>query len=311
MPYQRSHSVRRWPTSRGPMPVSRTSLPGVAVVTVTNRCRANRLAGAARSSADRSIAGRQPEVTTVGTANRANSANAGCTDISSATLTPSRRIQLQVENTDMYMWSSTNTWSRRTARRSSSSGRSWWAIVATDACNCATCPSSAMVTLSRNRRCTRVLTVRRNQVAAAEPASPKAAPSRVSQTAMSASGNAASRESTKAASNRPGSCRYPRRHSRHIDERAGGRSSALCEDIVLHLLLALDDRERLGLQVEHLPVPAAERHQLVVRAQLDDLAPLDHADPVGMPHRGEPVRDEDRRAVPGGGEDPVEDLRLA
>ena len=35
----------------------------------------------------------------------------------------------------------------------------------TVACSCATCDSSAMVTLSRKRRCTRVLTVRRNQVA--------------------------------------------------------------------------------------------------------------------------------------------------
>src|SRR5947207_9750257 len=242
--------------------------------------------------------------------------------MSSATVTPSRRIQPQVENTDMYMWSSTNTWSRSTARRSSSSGRSWWAMVATLACSRATCPSSAIVTLSRNRRCTRVLTVRRNQVAAADPARPKEAPSRsarlplrtpspssLSQTAMSASGRAASNDSRNAAISRPGSCRYPSLHRRHIEDSAGGSSSG--EDIELRLFLALEDRERPGLQVEHFPVPAAERDQLVVRAQLDDLAVLDDADPVGVPDGGEPVRDEDRRASPGGGQDPVEDLRLA
>src|SRR5260370_19741186 len=41
-------------------------------------------------------------------------------------------------------------------------------MVATDACSCATWDSSAMVTLSRKRRCTRVLTVRRNHVAAVD-----------------------------------------------------------------------------------------------------------------------------------------------
>jgi hypothetical protein len=125
-----------------------------------------------------------------------------------------------VAKTDMYMWSSTYIWSRSTASRSSSSGRSWWAIVVTDAWSRATCPSSAIVTRSRNRRCRRVLIVRRNQVAAAEMASPNAAtsssvrsdrstpsPSSLSHTAMSASGTAASRDSAKAATSRPGSCR--------------------------------------------------------------------------------------------------------
>ena len=75
----------------------------------------------------------------------------------------------------MYMWSRTNTWSRSTERRSSSSGRSWWATVTTEACRWATCDSRAIVTLSRNRRWTRVDTVRRNHVATADTHSPKAA----------------------------------------------------------------------------------------------------------------------------------------
>ena len=75
-------------------------------------------------------------------------------------------------NTDMYMWSSTKTWLRNTDSRSRYSGRSWWAIVATDAWSEATCDSSATVTLSRNRRCTRTLTVRRNHVAADDTPSP-------------------------------------------------------------------------------------------------------------------------------------------
>ena len=218
--YQRSQAVRRWPTSRSPMPVSRTSLPGAAVVAVTNRCRASRLPAAPRSSAVRSTAGRQLDVSTVGSAHRASSASAGCTDISSATVTPSRRIQPHVENTDMYMWSRTNTWSRRTASRSSSSGRSWWAIVVTDACRRATWPSSTIVTLSRKRRWTRVPTTRRYQLAVADAARPAAAPSTaprscrrtsspssLSHTAMRASGSAANRDNRKAASSRPGSCR--------------------------------------------------------------------------------------------------------
>ena len=53
---------------------------------------------------------------------------------------------------DMYMWSSMKTWLRRTASRSRYSGRSWCAMVAIEASSVATCDSSAMVTLSRNRR---------------------------------------------------------------------------------------------------------------------------------------------------------------
>ncbi len=59
----------------------------------------------------------------------------------------------------MYMWSSMNTWLRSTDSRSRYSGRSWCAMVAIEASSVATCDSSAIVTLSRKRRCTRVLTV--------------------------------------------------------------------------------------------------------------------------------------------------------
>ena len=149
------------------MPVTRTSLPGGAVVARSNRCRASRLAGAPRSSAARSTPGRHVEAKTVGSANTTSSASAGWIDTSSATVTPSRKIQPHVENSDMYMWSSTNTWSRSTDRRSRYSGRSWCSIVATEASSCATCDSSAMVSRSRNRRWVRSLMTRRNQVAAA------------------------------------------------------------------------------------------------------------------------------------------------
>ena len=155
------------------MPVTRTSLPGGAVVAVVNRWGASRREAAPCSSAARSTAGRQADVTTVGRANRASSSSAGWIDVSRATVTPRRRIQPAVEKTDMYMWSSTKTWSRSTDSRSRSSGRSWWAMVATDACRRATCDSRAMVTLSRKRRWTRVDTVRRNHVAAAESAQPQ------------------------------------------------------------------------------------------------------------------------------------------
>ena len=47
------------------MPVTRTSLPGGAVVAVTNRCRASRIHGAPRSDTARSTPGRQTDVNTV------------------------------------------------------------------------------------------------------------------------------------------------------------------------------------------------------------------------------------------------------
>ena len=69
--------------------------------------------------------------------------------------------------------------------------------------------------------------------------------------------------------------------------------------------------EALRLQVEHRPVAAALRHQLVVRAELDDPAVLEDADAIGLADGREAVRDQDGRAVPRGGQDALEDLRLA
>src|SRR5437762_3478145 len=75
------------------------------------------------------------------------------------------------------------------------------------------------------------------------------------------------------------------------------------EDIEHHLLVGFVDGqaggESLGLQVEHGAVATAVSHQLVVGAELDDLAVLEHADAVGMPHGGEAVGDEDGGALPG------------
>ena len=217
------------------MPVTRTSLPGGAVVAVVKRCVASRLSAAPASSTRRSTAGRQVEVRTVGMANTPMRSSTGSTDARSTTVMPSRRRKPRVENTDMYMWSSTKTWSRSTDRRSSSSGRSWWAMVTTDACRCATCDSSAIVTLSRNRRWIRVDTVRRNHVATADTQRPKAArrtsasspsttpsPSSASQSARSASGSAASSADTRANAMSRGSCWYPSLHRRHIERSAGG-----------------------------------------------------------------------------------------
>src|SRR5713226_8029461 len=179
-------------------------------------------------------------------------------------------------------------------------------IVAIDACSCATCDSRAMVTLSRKRRCTRVLTVRRNHVAAADTPRPSAAPSTmpglclrmplpssISHSARSASGRAASCDSTNATTIKRGSWRYPSLHNRHMDDSAGGSGSIVPgvrsrsgEDVIRRALLFRND-EALRLQIEHRPVTPAERHQLVVRAELDDPAVLEHADAIGMADRGE------------------------
>src|SRR6266478_5032623 len=215
--------------------------------------------------------------------------------------------------------------------RSRYSGRSWCAIVATEACNCATCDSSAMVTLSRNRRCTRVLTVRRNHVAAVDTPSPIAAPSTmpgrccrtplpssISHKARSASGSAASCDSTNATTIKRGSWRYPSLHSRHMDDSAGGSGSIVPgvpgarsrsgEDFIGRALLLAWDAETLRLQIEHRPITSAECHELVVRAELDDPTMLEHADTIGMADRRETMGDQNGRAMPCRGEQAIKDL---
>src|SRR3954466_5512320 len=162
------------------------------------------------------------------------------------------------------------------------------------ACSRGTRDSSAIVTLSRKRRCRRVLTVRRNHVAAADTASPMAAPrtspgrccisplpSSISHSASSASGNAANCDSTKDATIRRGSCRYPSLHSRHIDDSAGGSGPIACsgEDVICCPCVL---GEPLCLQIEHGLVAAAKRHQLVMRPELDDAALLEDANAIGM-----------------------------
>src|SRR6185369_3008512 len=191
-------------------------------------------------------------------------------------------------------------------RRSRYSGRSWCATVATVACSRATWDSSAIVTLSRKRRCTRVLIVRRNHVAAVDTARPIAAtcirpvlcsttplPSSASHNARSASGSAASCDRANATTIKRGSWRYPSLHNRHIDESAGGSGAIVSaarsrsgEDFIRCTLL-LRDVEALRLQIEHRPIAPGQRHQLVVRAELDDPAVLEHADAIGMTHGGE------------------------
>ncbi len=156
-----------------------------------------------------------------------------------------------------------------------------------------------MVTLSRKRRCTRALTVARNHVAVADTPIATAAnrtrrqspwstpsPSSLNQSASSASGSAQSSERVKAATSRPGSCLYPSLHSRHIEESAGGRppglpARGLDEDVIALPFFVLGTKA-LRLQIEHRAVAASLGHQLVVRAEFDHLAALEHADPIGL-----------------------------
>src|SRR5881628_419046 len=195
-------------------------------------------------------------------------------------------------------------------------------MVAMDACSRATCDSSAIVTLSRKRRCTRVLTVLRNQVAVTDRLRPKTAitsrrrsawttpsPRSFSHSAKRASGSAASCDNANEATSIPGSWRYPSFSARHIEESAGGRRSG--EEIVSGSLFVRGGAEPFGLQVEHRAIAPALRHQLVVGAQLDNPAVLEHTDAVGVTHSRKPMRDQDRRRPTGGREDAVEDLGLA
>jgi hypothetical protein len=53
--------------------------------------------------------GRNVDDSTVGTANAASISKAGWIEANNASVTASLRIHPQVVNSDMYMWSSTNT----------------------------------------------------------------------------------------------------------------------------------------------------------------------------------------------------------
>src|SRR4051794_34892834 len=155
-----------------------------------------------------------------------------------------------------------------------------------------------MVTRSRKRRETRVLTVRRNQVAAADTARPNAAactipgrcattpsPSSISHKARSASGSAASCDSAKEATINRGSWRNPSLHSRHMDDSAGGNGSMTCsrsgEDVIGSPLF-LGNVESLRLEIEHRAIASAKSHEFGVGPQFDDLAVLQHADSIGV-----------------------------
>ena len=145
------------------------------MVARSNRWSESRWSWAPRSQVLFSTSGRHNAASAEGTANTPSRSSSGLTQASSAIVKARRSSQASVVNSDMYMWSSTNTWLRSIDSRSRYSGRSWCATETMDACRPATCASSAMVTLSRKRRCTRVLIVARNQFAAALSAIPTAA----------------------------------------------------------------------------------------------------------------------------------------
>src|ERR1051325_4796125 len=120
-------------------------------------------------------------------------------------------------------------------------------MVGTDACRRATWVSRAIVALSGKRRCTRVLTVRRNQVAVADRPRPIAEPiisvGRCSTTPLPSSIS-------------------------HSARSAAGGSGEIAElgsgEDVIRLALLLWIGEALRLQLEHRAIAAAAGQQLVV-----------------------------------------------
>src|SRR5207248_8149916 len=84
-------------------------------------------------------------------------------------------------------------------------------------------------------------------------------------------------------------------HRRHIEENAGGRSSpdlragrrppGSGEDVI-NCSFVFRNREAFCLQIEHRAIPAAFRHQLIVRAQFDHTAMLEHTDAIGVSDGG-------------------------
>src|SRR6266403_3862856 len=89
-----------------------------------------------------------------------------------------------------------------------------------------------------------------------------------------------------------------------------GARSRLGEDIIRRALLLARDAEPLRLQIEHRSIASAERHQLVMRAELNDPAVLQHTDTISMTNRGEAMRNEDGRAMPRCSEQAIENFRF-
>src|SRR5580700_9269365 len=96
-----------------------------------------------------------------------------------------------------------------------------------------------------------------------------------------------------------------------MDWSAGGRGSrpgsCLGEGIIGGALL-FGKMEALGLEIEHGAVAATQRHQLVVSPEFDDPALLQHADAIGMADGRKAMRNQDGGAMPGGGQEAIEDL---
>src|ERR1700722_9142057 len=95
---------------------------------------------------------------------------------------------------------------------------------------------------------------------------------------------------------------------------AGGNGarpgSCLAEGIIGYAFL-FRQMEALRLQIEHGPVAAAQRHELVVVPKLDHPAMLEHTNAIGMTDGREAMRDEDSRAVPGSRQQAIEDFRFS
>ena len=178
-PPSRPRARRRTPTCAAPPARTRAPTPppvaGMSAVadagdphllarrgrraTVSNRCARQPVRTARRAPGPRrSTAG--PPVEVSDRRHREHAAAPGPGGSTSAA-PPSRRAAgatRTVANTDMYMWSRTKTWSRSTDEPVQVLGPLVVGDRGDRACSRATCASRAIVTLSRNRRCTRVLT---------------------------------------------------------------------------------------------------------------------------------------------------------
>src|SRR5262249_46367844 len=65
------------------------------------------------------------------------------------------------------------------------------------------------------------------------------------------------------------------------------------------------------LQVEHRAIASRESHQLVVGAEFDHVAALEHTDPIGMANRRKAMRNENGGRVSCRSENAVEDFSFA
>ncbi len=287
--------------------MTRTSLPGAAVVAVVKRCAASRDAKARRSSVARSTPGRHAEVSDGRQREDGKQERApGGSTPGARSATPSRRIQPHgreerhvhvVEHEDLVAQDRQAVEVQRALLVGDRGDRRLQAgdvRLERDRDPVAEAALHARAERSQEpggrRRHAEAEGGRHQQApVAAEDALPQELQPEGEQARPA--GRRAATSANEAAISR-GSWRIAElQHPPHRGQ--GRRAGRLRRGVIGRSLLVRLGREALGLQLEHRAVAPAQGHQLVVGAELDHAAVLEHADAVRVAHGREAVRDQD------------------